>query len=337
MGNQTLTFAIPPGQLKFSRPVTEPQGSSKEKWDEGEPLADEAPPMTASVDLKMDEGEAAVKYMSNSNGPQTGAQEHQRPGEDGPVTEDIQPLIRVIHTKTEGQEEAAVGYDTDRNRHQFGAQEHERPVEDGSLAEDIQPLDGVIHTKTKRHEAIREGQTDVDRPKIGVEKPDTLDDGVSLAANVQHVASVKDIRTDIDDVVMEIENYGNSPESHTQELSTANGSFELGGVTALSNGHTNDITPSAVSNGTVNGPQIPDLEPLEAPEAVIHYEIKNLRQLMDKAIEIDGRLDPKSVPAASPWRFMRVKRNNQDLGTLFEMREEFYAYKLPKLAKRTKR
>lgn len=73
---------------------------------------------------------------------------------------------------------------------------------------------------------------------------------------------------------------------------------------------------------------------------VILYEIKNLKQLNDKIIEIDGRLNPKNqkeVPAVSPWKLMRAKRNNQDLGSLFEMRDEFYVYKLPQLVKTSKK
>ena len=69
-------------------------------------------------------------------------------------------------------------------------------------------------------------------------------------------------------------------------------------------------------------------------DALILHQIDNLKQLMDKMIELDGRLDPKDqkqVPAISPWKCMRLKRDNQDLGTLFEMREDFYTYKLPHL------
>ena len=76
-----------------------------------------------------------------------------------------------------------------------------------------------------------------------------------------------------------------------------------------------------------------------SPEAFVLLEISNLKQLMDKIIELDGRLDPKNqkeAPAISPWKLMRAKRNNQDLGSLFEMREDFYVYKLPYITKKGK-
>ena len=84
-----------------------------------------------------------------------------------------------------------------------------------------------------------------------------------------------------------------------------------------------------------------DVLPSNTPPVIPHddtilLEIKSLKQLNDKIIELDGRLDPKNqkeAPAVSPWKLIRAKRNNQDLGTLFEMREEFYVYKLPQINK----
>lgn len=73
---------------------------------------------------------------------------------------------------------------------------------------------------------------------------------------------------------------------------------------------------------------------------VIQYEFgRNLKMLNDKIIEIDGRLDPKDskqVCAASIWKRVRAKRNNQDLGTLFDMREHFHVYKRPQVEKKRK-
>lgn len=86
-----------------------------------------------------------------------------------------------------------------------------------------------------------------------------------------------------------------------------------------------------------------DLTPISTPnrsateEDVILHEIKSLQQLETRVLEIDGRVDPKSVPAVNAWRFIRCKRNNQDLGTLFEMREEFYIYKYPQIVKSLKK
>lgn len=67
---------------------------------------------------------------------------------------------------------------------------------------------------------------------------------------------------------------------------------------------------------------------------VVIHEISTLAQLEVKILEIDGRLHLKGVrPSINPWKALRVKRNNQDLGTLFEMREEFYVWKQPHIPK----
>ena len=95
--------------------------------------------------------------------------------------------------------------------------------------------------------------------------------------------------------------------------------------------------PSEAANSLSSLSEPPADPPADEP--VLH-EFNNLKQLNDKIIELDGRLNPKSskeVPAVSPWKLIRVKRNNQDLGTMFEMREEFYVYKLPHLNKKSKR
>ena len=69
-------------------------------------------------------------------------------------------------------------------------------------------------------------------------------------------------------------------------------------------------------------------------EDVVIHEISTLAQLEVKILEIDGRLHLKGVrPSINAWKAFRGKRNNQDLGTLFEMREEFYVWKQPHIPK----
>ena len=69
-------------------------------------------------------------------------------------------------------------------------------------------------------------------------------------------------------------------------------------------------------------------------EDVVIHEISTLAQLEVKILEIDGRLHVKGVrPSINAWKAFRGKRNNQDLGTLFEMREEFYVWKQPHIPK----
>lgn len=77
-------------------------------------------------------------------------------------------------------------------------------------------------------------------------------------------------------------------------------------------------------------------EGFESEDSVIHHEIKTLQQLEKRVLEIDGRLNPKEIPSVNAWRFTRCKRNNQDLGTLFEMREDFYVYKYPQIIKHSR-
>ncbi|KAL8787653.1 MAG: hypothetical protein Q9213_002084 [Squamulea squamosa] len=60
---------------------------------------------------------------------------------------------------------------------------------------------------------------------------------------------------------------------------------------------------------------------------VIYYTISTLWSLEKKIIQIDGRVNPESR-TASAWRDIRCLRNEQDLGSLFEMRDEYYAYKV---------
>ena len=58
---------------------------------------------------------------------------------------------------------------------------------------------------------------------------------------------------------------------------------------------------------------------------VILASITTLQALEDKIVTIDGRLGKKVDGNA--FKCIRVKRNNQDLGSLFEIREEWYVYK----------
>lgn len=105
------------------------------------------------------------------------------------------------------------------------------------------------------------------------------------------------------------------------------------------NGVIGNIPGEAVVNED-DGPSTILPRASEPEDVVILHEINNLKQLNDKIIEIDGRLNPKDakeVPACSPWKIIRAKRNNQDLGTIFDMREHFYVYKQPKIVKTPKK
>lgn len=44
--------------------------------------------------------------------------------------------------------------------------------------------------------------------------------------------------------------------------------------------------------------------------------------LSTKILEVDGRI--KNPPNGNAWKDFRCKRNNQDMGSLFEIRQDYY-------------
>ena len=80
----------------------------------------------------------------------------------------------------------------------------------------------------------------------------------------------------------------------------------------------------------------PPTNPSHPLEDVILHTTTSLTDLERRFVEIDGRLDPKDHRCANPWKMMRGKRNEQDLGTLFEMREEYYVSKSNRTVKMPK-
>lgn len=71
-------------------------------------------------------------------------------------------------------------------------------------------------------------------------------------------------------------------------------------------------------------------------EDVLH-SIFYLKQLENKIVDVDGRYKSEEIPSINTWRAIRAIRNNQDLGTLFEMRETFFVYKYPQIVKEGKK
>ncbi|MCJ1465067.1 hypothetical protein MMC07_003683 [Pseudocyphellaria aurata] len=65
-------------------------------------------------------------------------------------------------------------------------------------------------------------------------------------------------------------------------------------------------------------------EPCSDEDDVVRYTISNVRMLENKIIELDGRI-PKSTHSA--WTSFRCQRDNQDLGSLYEVRQEYYVFK----------
>ena len=81
--------------------------------------------------------------------------------------------------------------------------------------------------------------------------------------------------------------------------------------------------PSMASPSPAPSSQLSAIPP--EVEDVIFASITTLQALEDKIVTIDGRLGKKVDGNA--FKSIRVKRDNQDLGSLFEIREEWYVYK----------
>lgn len=84
--------------------------------------------------------------------------------------------------------------------------------------------------------------------------------------------------------------------------------------------------PTSVKSTTSDRP-----DPLSAATEydIILYTTTGLWELEKEILKIDGRVKPGSR-TASTWRVIRCRRNEQDMGSLFEMRDEYYAYKVAK-------
>lgn len=61
-------------------------------------------------------------------------------------------------------------------------------------------------------------------------------------------------------------------------------------------------------------------------EDVVRYTMSNIRMLEDKIVELDGRT-PKADRNHNAWKAFRCQRDNQDLGSLLEVRQEHYVSK----------
>ncbi|KAL9630856.1 MAG: hypothetical protein Q9204_004507 [Flavoplaca sp. TL-2023a] len=73
--------------------------------------------------------------------------------------------------------------------------------------------------------------------------------------------------------------------------------------------------------------EVEDSSPTSSDCGIIQFTISTLFPLEKKIIEVDGRLPP-TTRTASTWRDIRCRRNEQDMGSLFEMRDEYFAYRV---------
>lgn len=59
----------------------------------------------------------------------------------------------------------------------------------------------------------------------------------------------------------------------------------------------------------------------------VRLTVFHLQLLEDKILELDGRI--KNPPQRSAWKSFRCQRNNQDMGSLYEIREQYYVWNNP--------
>ena len=97
-----------------------------------------------------------------------------------------------------------------------------------------------------------------------------------------------------------------------------------------------DIEPNEAS-ANANGDQASTTVFRKEEEEDIIHSISNLTQLEHKIVDIDGHFNSKDISIQNTWKNFRGIRNHQDLGSLFEMREDFYVYKHPQIVKEPKR
>ncbi|KAL9014064.1 MAG: hypothetical protein Q9173_001273 [Seirophora scorigena] len=92
------------------------------------------------------------------------------------------------------------------------------------------------------------------------------------------------------------------------------------------------VDPDSLPAATHYNPTVNDHpDPLSAATEydVVLYTTTGMWELEKQIVQIDGRAKPGSR-TASTWRAIRCRRNEQDMGSLFEIRDEYYAYKINK-------
>ena len=82
-----------------------------------------------------------------------------------------------------------------------------------------------------------------------------------------------------------------------------------------------------LTNGAAVHPQgkedvLPTTPPASQSKDPIIIRIEAPGRLENKMIETDGRI--KLIPKGNAWKSIRVRRDEQDLGSLWEIREEFW-------------
>ena len=259
VGSNTLTFAIPPGQLKYARPKAGSRRASKDIPEQEQALQPDDVTQPAAPDNLNGKAPNVANgdpsYLTNGTVP---------PAESQPDdAEAIKDNARETNDPDEVDKDNAEAIQNNATETKMIATGGETNGEE---------IGAIVVKGVEQHEN-RDACGDL--PEVKVE-----DDEVELVAKTEVSRS-------------------------TAELESVD--------------HNSSTTATASA--------------LNSDDAILH-EVSTLSQLEVRILEIDGRLNLNEVrPSINPWKALRGKRNNQDLGTLFEMREEFYVWKHPHIPK----
>ncbi len=266
VGSNTLKFAIPPGQLKYARPMAKSKPAIKDIPRQEQALQpDNVTQSAAWNDLNGEAPNVAngdPSYLTNGIEPPAESQpdDAKATKDNAEVTKDNAEVTKDYAEATKDDADATKDNVTEIKTKATGGETNGEEI-------------GAIVVKSVEQHEIRDPCENL--PVVKVE-----DDEVELVSKTEVKRS-------------------------TPELESI------------------DHNPSTTATASA----------LKSDDAVIH-EISTLSQLEVKILEIDGRLNLNEVrPSINPWKALRGKRNNQDLGTLFEMREEFYVWKHPHIPK----
>lgn len=158
---------------------------------------------------------------------------------------------------------------------------------------------------------------------VGASLIKTAENGNQLDNNAQEADVTSDNKTNDDDEAEAI-----IPEGTAVEVNTKSEGNEIHEGTAPEGNNENGAT-AQTNRGQSSRANTQE-------EDVLH-SISILTQLENKIVDIDGQFNSKDIATQNTWKSFRGIRDNQDLGTLFEMREAFHVYKHPRIVKEAKK
>lgn len=218
-----------------------------------------------------------------------------------------------------------------RHIYETTASRDSEPEVKATMVVDDEQLPNNLESETHGAEAGTTIETDGDKGPVVSQKGD----GVSIVMETAQNGHCPEIRSTDPEAVLD----SKTAEDRNGEPEQPEG-LEVEASAEPQKEETLEVTSSKVNreNGATvqtNGGN-PSSAARSENEDTLH-EISNLTQLEHKLVDIDGRFQSKEISVQNTWKTFRCSRNNQDMGTLFEIREEFYVYKHPRIVKEAKR